>query len=54
MCHSDRSPSGGYSDEFKVAAVRLVTEEGYSIAAAAKAVGVSRADAYFTPGFQAL
>jgi len=40
--NQDRSPSGGYSDEFKVAAVRLVTEEGYSMAAAAKAVGVSQ------------
>ena len=38
----DRMPSGGYSDEFKRGAVRLVTEEGYSIAAAAKAVGVSQ------------
>ena len=40
--NQDRSPIGGYSDEFKIAAVRLVTEEGYSMAAAAKAVGVSQ------------
>ena len=39
--NQDRSPSGGYSDEFKVAAVRLVTEEGYSIAAVAMAEGVT-------------
>ena len=38
--NQDRMPSGGYSDEFKIGAVRLVTEEGYSMAAAAKAVGV--------------
>ena len=40
--NQERLPSGGYSDEFKHGAVRLVTEEGYSIAAAAKAVGVSQ------------
>lgn len=40
--NQDRMPSGGYSDDFKRGAVRLVTEEGYSIAAAAKAFGVSQ------------
>jgi transposase len=40
--NQDRMPSGGYSDEFKIGAVRLVTEEGYSMAAAAEAVGVSQ------------
>jgi transposase-like protein len=32
---------GGYADDFRIGAVHLVTEEGYSVAAAAKAVGVS-------------
>ena len=40
--NQDRMPSGGYSDDFKRGAVRLMTEEGYSMAAAAKAVGVSQ------------
>ena len=35
------SKSKVYSDEFKRSAVQLVTEQKYSIAAAARAVGVS-------------
>jgi transposase-like protein len=34
--NQDRVPSGGYSDEFKIGAVRLVTEEVYSMAAVAR------------------
>ena len=38
---SDRSKQRPYSDEFRGDVVRLITDEGYSIAAAAKACGVS-------------
>ena len=38
---SGRSQQRPYSDEFRRDVVRLITDEGYSIAAAAKACGVS-------------
>ena len=38
---SDRSKQRPYSDDFRRDVVRLITDEGYSIAAAAKACGVS-------------
>jgi transposase len=38
---SDRSKQRPYSDDFRRNVVRLITDEGYSIAAAAKACGVS-------------
>ncbi|NBV44469.1 MAG: transposase, partial [Planctomycetia bacterium] len=38
---SGRQRPKTYTDDFKRDAVRLVTEQRYSIAAAAKAVGVS-------------
>ena len=37
------SRANRYSDQFKRDAVRLITDEGYSISAAAEAVGVSQA-----------
>ena len=38
---SDRSQRRSYSDEFRRDVVRLITDEGYSIPAAAKACGAS-------------
>lgn len=38
---SDRSKQRPFSDDFRRDVVRLITDEGYSIAAAAKACGVS-------------